>query len=107
MHLAFGSDCPVESPEVLPAIDAARNRQASHSQVLHAEERLTTKEAMQAYTLGGAYASGEEDIKGFIEAGKLADLVVLSEDPFQTSNLKNVEVVMTILDGKAVYSLLT
>jgi len=104
MKLAFGSDCPVEIPSVINAIDAACNRCAPDGRIFHKEERVSVREAIQAFTIGGAYASGEEHLKGSIEPGKLADFTVLSEDPFKTSHIKGLEVVMTILGGKTVYS---
>ena len=68
-----------------------------------ASQRLA--EAIRAYTLGSAYASFDEKIKGSIEVGKLADLAVLSSDiltinPVETEKAK---VVMTIFDGKVIY----
>lgn len=102
MHLAFGSDCPVESPDVLAGLHAAVYREKD-GRVLYAEERLPLRDAILAYTLGGAYASGEEHLKGTIDVGKLADLVVLSEDPFTAPNLKHVAVTRTILGGKTMF----
>jgi predicted amidohydrolase YtcJ len=60
------------------------------------------EEAIKCYTLNGAYASFEEDIKGSIESGKLADIAILSEDLLFTppKNLKDVTVDMTIVNGK-------
>jgi len=57
-------------------------------------------------TLDAAYAAFEEDIKGSIEAGKLADVVVLSQDimKIDEEEILNTEVLMTILDGKIIYS---
>ncbi len=104
MNLAFGSDCPVEIPSVINALDAACNRRSADGRVFHEEEKVTVRDAIQAFTIGGAYASGEEQLKGSIEPGKLADFTVLSEDPFETSNIKDVEVLMTVLGGKTVYS---
>lgn len=106
MKLAFGSDCPVESPAVLPSIEVARNRRSLNSQNFFTEEALPLREVLQAFTIGGAYASGEETNKGTINVGKLADMVVLSEDPFDTDNIHNIGVLMTVLGGKAVYSIL-
>ena len=62
-------------------------------------------EAIRAYTILGVFAAWEEDIKGSIEPGKLADLVVIDRNPLAIPNddLKNVETVMTIIDGKIVY----
>lgn len=103
MRLAFGSDCPVESPAVLPSIDVARNRCSLDGQDFHTEEALSLGDILRAFTIGGAYASGEESIKGSIDVGKLADMVVLSEDPFETESIRNVEVLRTILGGETVY----
>ena len=105
MKLAFGSDCPVESPAVLPSIEVARNRRSLDGQNFFTEEALPLREVLQAFTIGGAYASGEEASKGSIGVGKLADMVVLSEDPFDTDNIHNLEVLMTLLGGKTVYSI--
>ncbi len=61
---------------------------------------------MSLYTIGGAYCSGEEKIKGSIEEGKLADLTVLSEDPLgtDTNKIKDINIEMTIVNGIIVYS---
>jgi len=69
------------------------------------EERLTVAEAIQAYTLNTAYAAYEEDIKGSIEVGKLADLVVLSDNlmTMDPDGIKDVEVVATIVGGRVVF----
>lgn len=106
MKLAFGSDCPVESPAVIPAIDAAISRRTLDGQSFFPEEALSLRDVLQAFTIGGAYASGEEHTKGSIDLGKLGDMVVLSEDPFETANINNIEVLMTLLGGKTVYSVI-
>jgi predicted amidohydrolase YtcJ len=69
------------------------------------EERLTMAEAIRYYTYGPAYASFEEDIKGTLEKGKLADMVVLSQDLFSIDpkDITKTEVLYTILGGKIVY----
>jgi hypothetical protein len=71
----------------------------------HPQERLTVAEAVHAYTLGAAYASGEERAKGSIAPGKLADLVVLSRDIFEIrpEEILEAEVLYTIFDGHVVY----
>ncbi|PYY11640.1 MAG: amidohydrolase [Acidobacteria bacterium] len=68
-------------------------------------QRITLEEAIRCGTLNGAYASFEDEIKGSITAGKLADLVVLAQDPFKTapSDLMTVTVERTMVDGKWVY----
>jgi predicted amidohydrolase YtcJ len=71
----------------------------------HEEERLTMAEAIKYYTYGPAYASFEEDIKGTLEKGKLADMAVLSQDLFSIDHkeITKTKVLYTILGGKIVY----
>ena len=73
--------------------------------ILEKEERVSVLEALKIHTINGAYASFEEDIKGSLEEGKLADLVVLSENPMKidVSNIKNIMIEKTIIGGKVVY----
>lgn len=106
--LTFGSDCPVMTMDPILGIYTAvtRKRVSGYpSGGWHPEERITVEEAVRAYTKDAAYASGEEGIKGTLEVGKLADLVVLSEDIFevQEEDIPRVRVEMTILDGEIVY----
>lgn len=95
-----GSDSPVEPINPLLGIWAAVARES------FPEERLTVNEALSLYTINAAFASFEENIKGSIETGKLADLVVLSQDPHEVSpeNIKDIKVEMTIVGGKTVYT---
>lgn len=84
-RLAFGSDAPVESPDPLLGLYAALTRRLPGQEggpldEHEARERLTLQEALEGYTTGAAYASGEEGFKGSLEPGKAADLVVLSHD---------------------------
>jgi predicted amidohydrolase YtcJ len=107
--LAFGSDCPVEPLDPLVGIHAAVTRRRADGspgpEGWHPGERITVEEAVRAYTLGAAYASGEEQEKGSITPGKLADLVVLSQDIFAIAPMAilETEVEATILDGRFVY----
>lgn len=68
------------------------------------EQTITVPEAVHAYTVGSAYASGEEGIKGSLEPGKLADLAVLSKDIFAIDpvEIQNTKVDLTIFDGRVV-----
>ena len=70
-----------------------------------ANQRITLEEAIRCGTLNGAYASFEDGIKGSITAGKLADLVVLRQDPFKTDPLALMKATVerTMVDGKWVY----
>ena len=68
-------------------------------------QKISIEEALRLYTLNGAYASFEEKIKGSVEVGKLADLVVLGSDPTKIDPLaiKDIEIMRTIVGGKTVY----
>jgi hypothetical protein len=98
--VAGGSDCPVEPINPLLGIHAAVNRE------MLPQEKITLEEALRIYTVNAAYASFEERIKGSIEPGKLADLVVLSADlrKVEPCKIKDVKVEMTIIGGEIAYS---
>jgi hypothetical protein len=70
-----------------------------------AEEAITMKEAIHGYTIDSAYSGFEEKIKGSIERGKLADLIVVSADPLtvRSDRIKDIRVLMTVIDGKIVW----
>jgi len=69
------------------------------------EQKITVDEAVRAFTYGSAYAEFQESVKGTLEVGKLADMVILSDDIFTIDPAKIAEskVLTTILDGKVVY----
>ncbi|MFQ5684399.1 MAG: amidohydrolase [Candidatus Binatia bacterium] len=103
------SDTPIALPkdplfatDPLFGIWCAVNRKTRGGLVLGPEERVTPMEAIRAYTINAAYASFEEDLKGSIETGKLADLVVLSESPLTGDPLKirDIKVEKTIVGGE-------
>jgi predicted amidohydrolase YtcJ len=105
--LAFGSDWPVAPMTPLMGIYAAATRRTldgKHPQGWIPEQKISVEDAVRAYTVGSAYASFDEKIKGSIEAGKLADLVVLSDDIFSIDPVKiaDVKVYMTIFDGRLI-----
>lgn len=108
-HLAFGSDCPIETLDPLPGIHAAVTRRRTDGSPgpdgWIPAQRLTVAQAVHAYTLGAAYASGEASVKGSLSPGKLADVVVLSQDIFQIEPMEilNTRVEMTLFDGRIVY----
>ena len=86
-RLAFGSDAPVESPNPFLGLHAAVTRQrpdgSPTSNGWVPEEKLTVREAVEAYTIGAAYAAGMESRLGRLASGCLADLIVLEKDPFR------------------------
>jgi len=95
VKMVFGSDCMPFSPlyGILSAVNAP-----------HDAQRITAEEAVAAYTREAAYASFEENLKGTITPGKLADLVILSADPFvDTESLRSVTVLKTVVGGEIVY----
>lgn len=108
-ELAFGSDCPIETLDPLAGIHAAVTRRRSDGspgpEGWIPGQRLTVAEAVRAYTLGAARASGEGQLKGSLVPGKLADLVVLSHDIFEIDPIEILEtrVETTILGGRVVY----
>ena len=102
-----GSDCRATPFPPLLGIWSAVNRIEKNSgQVLVPKERVSVEEALRMYTINGAYVSFEEKIKGSLEPGKVADMVVLDQDPFSIdpSQLREMKVLHTILGGEIVYS---
>ena len=76
-----------------------------HGHCIGREEAITIDEALRAMTWGGAYMSFEEDIKGTLEPGKLADIVVLDRSlvSIDEEDIRNVKASITIVGGKAVF----
>jgi len=102
---AFASDTPVIVYEPLLGIHTAVNRKTKSGQLVGEKQCINVLEAVKAYTLMGAYASFEEQIKGSIEVGKLADLVVLNESllTVEKEKIKDVHVDMTMIDGEILF----
>lgn len=109
IHASFGTDCPVETFNTMPNIYSAvarKNITNDDKKIYLPEEKISMNEAIKAYTIEGAYASGEEKIKGSISVDKLADFIVLNKDLFNLQNDEEIletKVVATYLDGKKVY----
>ena len=99
IQVCSGSDCPMEQLNPLLGIQSVVTRQ------FFPEEQVTVDEALRMYTLNAAYASSEENIKGSIEQGKLADFTVLSSDPHAVapSEIQKITVKMTVVGGKVVF----
>ena len=103
-----GSDCPVESYEPLLTVHAAVTRQDKNGNPPEGwfpDQRLPLDQVLYIYTMGSAYCSFEENIKGSVIPGKLADLVVLSEDIDQVepARIRDLKVDLTIVGGKTVF----
>lgn len=106
--LAFGSDWPVAPLDPLIGIYAAATRRTldgKNPQGWVPQQRITVAEALHAYTVGSAFAEHQDQVKGSLEPGKLADLVVLTDDIFRiaTTDLDKVRVYMTVFDGSVIY----
>jgi predicted amidohydrolase YtcJ len=108
VRVAFGTDWPVAPLDPMLTVYAAVTRATLDGKRPGGwvpEQKVTVSEALHAYTLGAAYAEFQEREKGSITAGKLADLVVLSADPFKVAPeaLRDIRVAMTIVGGKIVH----
>lgn len=109
--MAFGSDVPAEvdyQPLLCIHYAVTRMNKAGTLGPLNPDERFTAEEALYCYTMGSAYAEFMEDEKGSITVGKLADVVVLSDDLTRVApeTIKDLEVLMTIVGGRVVYKAL-
>lgn len=98
-------DAPVIEPNMLETIWCATNRITKSGVVLGAEERISPLEALKAVTINAAYQYFEEDIKGTIKEGKLADLVILDKNILKVDpmEIKNITVLETIKEGETIF----
>ncbi len=107
-RLAFGSDWFVAPPTPLEGIYAAVTRQTldgAHPGGWVPEQKITVEEALRAYTAGGAFASYEEREKGTLEAGKLADFVIIDRDltTIRPETIREARVMVTVVGGEVVF----
>ena len=105
MVLPGSSDRPVVAGAPLLGLHDMVNRRTASGAPFNAGEAITASQALYAYTFGSAYASRQEHVKGSISPGKLADLVVLSEDPTAVSagRIAGLQVLATIIGGQCRY----
>lgn len=109
VRLAFGTDWEVAPLNPMLTLYAAVTRatlDGKNPNGWYPEQKLTVAEAVEAYTMGSAYAEFQEKEKGSITPGKLADMVLLSEDIFsiEPARIRDVKVLQTIVGGKTVWS---
>ena len=106
MPFTVHNDSPVVPPDMMRLLWATTNRQTRSGKILGKQQRISTYSALEAITINAAYQHFEDDLKGSIEVGKQADLVVLSEDPLSidTKNLLEVNVVATFSHGVEVFN---
>lgn len=99
------NDSPVVPPDMMLLLWSAVNRVTRSGQVLGPQQRVPIEEALKSVTINAAYQYFEEGDKGTLEAGKLADLVVLSENPLEVDpmRIKDIKVLETIKEGETVF----
>jgi len=100
-----GTDAPVENVDPIPNYYAAVTRKLSNGKVFYPDQRMSRLEALKSYTVMNAIAGFEEDIKGTLSLGKLADITVLTKDitTVPEEEIKTAKVAYTIIGGKVVY----
>lgn len=105
INFTIHQDPPVKLPNQILAVHNAVNRETQSGRVLGEDQRLTVEEALKAVTINGAYQYFEEDIKGSIEEGKLADFVILDKNPLtiNAKELKTIDVLKTIKEDNVVF----
>ncbi|WP_020005052.1 amidohydrolase [Brachyspira innocens] len=106
LGFTYHQDTPVIKPNMLETIWCAVNRVTRDGVLLGENQKVTHYEALKAITINAAYQNKEEDIKGTIEEGKFADLVILSDNPLTCDpmKIKDIEVLETIKEGKTLYT---
>jgi len=106
MPFTVHNDAPVVPPDMIRLLWSTTNRKTRSGKVLGEEQKISTYAALEAMTINAAYQHFEDDIKGTIEVGKQADLVVLSEDPLSIhpEKLLNLKVVATYSKGTEIFN---
>lgn len=101
----FHQDTPVIQPDMLETIWCAVNRETKSGVVLGSEERISVEEALKAVTINAAIQYGEEKTKGTLTAGKLADFIILDQNPLTvpTEKLRSIKVLETYKNGFCIY----
>ena len=104
--IANGTDAPVEDISPLASFYASVSRKLKDGSVFYPDQRMSRMEALRSYTINAAYAGFEENIKGSLKAGKLADITVLSKDvmTIPEDEIPSAEIVYTIVGGKVEFS---
>ena len=105
LRITIHTDAPVALPNLMRMVGISVERKSRSGQVIGANEKLSPYEAMQAITSWSAYQYFEEDKKGTLTKGKLADMVILDKNPLKIpiEDIKTIVVLETIKDGVTVY----
>ena len=100
-----GTDAPVEDVDPLASYYATVSRMMNNGEVFYPEQRMSRLEALKSYTINVAWAGFEEDIKGSLEVGKLADVTVLTKDimTIPENEIPSTEIAYTIVGGEVMY----
>jgi hypothetical protein len=100
-----GTDAPVEDVDPIASFYSTVSRRLADGRMFYPAQRMSREEALESYTLNGAYAAFEENSKGSLKVGKYADLVVLSQDimTIPEAEIPKTQVVYTIVGGKVRY----
>ncbi len=100
-----GTDAPVENIDPIKSFYATVTRRLEDGSIFYPDQRLSREQALQSYTLNNAFAAFEEDIKGSLTPGKLADVVVLSKDIMTVpeEDITSAKVLLTIVGGRIAY----
>ena len=105
LKITIHTDAPVALPNLMRVIWTATNRVSRSGKIIGKNERLTPYEALKCITEWSAYQHFEEDRKGTLEVGKIADLVLLNANPLKSEldDIKDIIVLETIKEGVTVY----
>ncbi|MEQ8715192.1 MAG: amidohydrolase [Cyclobacteriaceae bacterium] len=105
LKLTIHTDAPVALPNLMRMVGISVERKSRSGEVIGADEKISAYEALKAITDWSAYQHFEEDTKGTLEVGKLADLVILDKNPLVVAeqNIKDILVLETIKEGVSVY----
>jgi predicted amidohydrolase YtcJ len=101
-----GTDAPVEDVDPIANYFATVTRKTKAGSVFYADQRMSRMEALKSYTLNAAYAAFEDDSRGSLKVGKLADITVLSKDitTIADEDILSSTVTHTIVGGRVLFS---
>ena len=105
LKFTLHQDPPVKMPDQILGMHNAVNRKTQSGRVLGQQHKISAMDALKAVTINGAYGYFEEDIKGSLEVGKYADMVILDKNPLEvpSEEIKNIKVLETIKEGKTIF----
>jgi predicted amidohydrolase YtcJ len=106
LNITIHTDAPVALPNLMRVVWTAVERTSRSGKVIGEAERLTPYEALKAITIWSAYQHFEDDRKGTLEEGKLADLVILDQNPLKVApdTIKDIQVMETIKEGVSIFN---